>query len=157
MHLAPPLGMTTFEFRKVFWCQKTKVPALSAGVVCVIHPIMFSRFSRTPSCDRQTHTNRHRQTHDHGVYHESIARAIKTREHRFSNWNELNWTLTTLCGVRSCVLIDCTGCTSLRYHRIDKVCIYCALEKSKQKGFRHFFLHFSEVLTTRHILYRYLT
>ena len=36
LHLAPPLGVTPFEFRKDFWHQKTRVPGLSCGVVCVI-------------------------------------------------------------------------------------------------------------------------
>ena len=35
LHLAPPLGVTLFEFRKDFWHQKTRVPGLSCGVVCV--------------------------------------------------------------------------------------------------------------------------
>jgi len=30
------LGVTPFEFRKDFWRQKTRVPGLSSGVVCVI-------------------------------------------------------------------------------------------------------------------------
>ena len=36
LHLAPPLGVTPFEFQKDFWYQKTSVPGLSCGVVCVI-------------------------------------------------------------------------------------------------------------------------
>jgi len=36
LHLAPPLGVSPFEFRKDFWHQKTRVPGLSCGVVCVI-------------------------------------------------------------------------------------------------------------------------
>jgi len=35
------------------------------------HPT-FSRFSRTPTCDRHTD----RQTHDHGIYRESVAHAV---------------------------------------------------------------------------------
>ena len=35
-HLAPPLGVTPFEFRQYFWHQKTRVPALSCGTVSVI-------------------------------------------------------------------------------------------------------------------------
>ena len=39
----------------------------------------FSHFSRTPTCDRQTHrhTDTDTQTHDHGIYRESRARAVK--------------------------------------------------------------------------------
>jgi len=33
---------------------------------------MFSHFSRTPTCDGRTD----RQTHDHGIYRESRARAV---------------------------------------------------------------------------------
>ena len=36
----------------------------------------FSHFSRTPTCDGQTD----RQTHDHGIYRESRARAVKSRQ-----------------------------------------------------------------------------
>jgi len=36
LHLAPPLGMTPFEFRRDLWQQKTTVPGLSCGVICVI-------------------------------------------------------------------------------------------------------------------------
>ena len=32
---ASPLGVTPFEFRKGFWHQKTRVPGLSCGIVCV--------------------------------------------------------------------------------------------------------------------------
>ena len=55
-HLAPPQGVTPVEFRGDLWRQKTRVSGLSCGVVCVI--LSFSRFSRTPTCDRQT--DRHR-------------------------------------------------------------------------------------------------
>ena len=35
--LAPPLGVSPLEFRGgVFWHQKTTVPVLSYGVLCVI-------------------------------------------------------------------------------------------------------------------------
>ena len=36
LYLAPPLGTTPLEFRLDFWHQKTRVPGLSYGVVCVI-------------------------------------------------------------------------------------------------------------------------
>jgi len=42
------------------------VPALSCGVICVI--LMFSRFDTIPECDRHTHTQTDRQTHDDGIY-----------------------------------------------------------------------------------------
>ena len=37
---------------------------------CLRYPV-FSRFSRTPTCDRQT--DRHRQTQGHSIYRASIA------------------------------------------------------------------------------------
>ena len=36
LHLAPPKGVTPVEFRGYIWHQKTRVPGLSCGVVCVI-------------------------------------------------------------------------------------------------------------------------
>ena len=36
LHLAPPLGMTAFEFCGDFGRHKTRIPDLSCGVVCVI-------------------------------------------------------------------------------------------------------------------------
>jgi len=58
-HLAPPLGVTPFEFRQDFWHQKTRDPALSCGNVCLIlhsavsveHQLVTDRWS-----DGQTDT-----------------------------------------------------------------------------------------------------
>ena len=36
LHLALPYGVTPVEFRGDLWRQKTRVPALSCGVVCMI-------------------------------------------------------------------------------------------------------------------------
>jgi len=36
LHLVPPYGVTPVEFRGDLWRQKTRFPALSCGVVCVI-------------------------------------------------------------------------------------------------------------------------
>jgi len=36
LHLAPPQGVIPVEFRGDLWLQKTRVPGLSCGVVCVI-------------------------------------------------------------------------------------------------------------------------
>ena len=36
LHLVLPWGMTPIEFRGDLWRQKTRVPGLSCGVVCVI-------------------------------------------------------------------------------------------------------------------------
>jgi len=36
LHLVPPWGVNPVEFRGDLWHQKTRVPTLSCGVVCVI-------------------------------------------------------------------------------------------------------------------------
>jgi len=36
LHLAPPWGVTPVEFRGDLWHQKTRVPGVSCGLVCVI-------------------------------------------------------------------------------------------------------------------------
>ena len=36
LHLAPPQGIIPVEFRGDLWHQKTRVPVVSCGVVCVI-------------------------------------------------------------------------------------------------------------------------
>jgi len=36
LHLAPPLRVTLFKIRQDLWHQKTRVPALSCGIACVI-------------------------------------------------------------------------------------------------------------------------
>ena len=36
LHMAPPQGVTPFEFRGDLWHRKARVPGLSCGVVCVI-------------------------------------------------------------------------------------------------------------------------
>jgi len=51
LHLAPPLGITQFEFRKDFWQQKTRIHVLSCGV---------ERFDTILACDKQT--DRHTAT-----------------------------------------------------------------------------------------------
>ena len=60
LHLAPPMGVTPFEFRKDFWRQKTRVPGLSCGVVCVILSVAVLVQYRLVT-DRQTDG----QTHGH--------------------------------------------------------------------------------------------
>ena len=65
-----PVGGTPFEFRKDFWHQKTRVPGLSCGGVCVI--LCVSRFDTIPACDRQTD----RQTHKHTDIHTTTANTV---------------------------------------------------------------------------------
>ena len=68
LHLAPPLGVTPFEFQKDFWHQKTRVPGLS----CLCVP-MFSHFSTTLTCDRRTNRQTDTQTQGQSIYRASIA------------------------------------------------------------------------------------
>jgi len=56
LYLAPALGVTPFEFCQDLRHQKTRVPGLSCGIVCVIP----SCFSKTLTCYRQT--DRHTTT-----------------------------------------------------------------------------------------------
>ena len=65
-----PLEVTPFEFRKDYWAQKARVPGLSCGVVCVFLCLAIL-------VEHRLVTDRHRQTHGHGIYRESIARAVK--------------------------------------------------------------------------------
>ena len=63
LRLAPVLGVTLFEFWQDLRLQKTK----SRWAImwhCLCDPT-FSRFSRTPACDRQTH--------DYGIYLASMV------------------------------------------------------------------------------------
>jgi len=64
LHSAPSQGVTPVEFRGDLWHQKTRVPGLSC---CLCDPL-FSRFSRTPTCDRhrQIRTQTDRRTQAHG-------------------------------------------------------------------------------------------
>jgi len=58
-HLAPPLGVIPSEFRRDFWSQKTGVPGLSYGVVCIILHLTILVQCRLVT-DRQT--DRHTTT-----------------------------------------------------------------------------------------------
>ena len=53
LHLVPPQGVTPVEFRGNLWCQETRVPGLSCGVVCVILRLAVSVELRLVT-DRQT-------------------------------------------------------------------------------------------------------
>ena len=90
LHLAPPLGVTPFEFRKDFGHQKTRVPGLSCGVICMtyVKPFWYNT--------GLSQTDKDRQTQGHGIYRESIARAVNTlhqlvRQNLVTNafWEEL--------------------------------------------------------------------
>jgi len=55
LHLAPLLGMTWFEFCLNLRRWKTKLESLGYCMALFRDPA-FRRFSRTPTCDRQTDT-----------------------------------------------------------------------------------------------------
>ena len=58
LHLVPPQGVTPVEFRGDLWHQKTRVPGLSCGVVCVVlrfgvlveHRLVTDRRTDTGPC-----------------------------------------------------------------------------------------------------------
>jgi len=62
LHLVPPLGVTLFEFCRDLQHQKTKVPGLLRGIVCVILRLAISVKHRLVT-DR----------HDSGIYRASMA------------------------------------------------------------------------------------
>ena len=68
LHLAPPLGVTPFEFHQDLWQHKTRVSGLLRGAVCVIIclAILIQYWLVTDG-----------QTQDHRIYHTSIASRSK--------------------------------------------------------------------------------
>ena len=63
LYLAPPQGVIPVEFRGDLWHQKTRVPVLSCGVVCVILRFVVLvelRLVTDGQTDGQTQTDRHR-------------------------------------------------------------------------------------------------
>ena len=64
LHLVPPQGVTPVEFRGDLWLQKTRVPGLSCGVVCVILRLAVLLEHRLVT-DRQTDGRTDRQTDRH--------------------------------------------------------------------------------------------
>ena len=77
LHLRPPLGVTPFEFRKDFYCQKTRVHGLSCGVVGIIlrlAKLVEHRLVTDTDRHRHRHTDRHRAM---AYTAQSIARAVR--------------------------------------------------------------------------------
>jgi len=64
LHLAPQMGVAPFEFCRDLRSQKTRVPGLSCGVVCVILRLAISVEHRLVSDG---------QTHDYDTYRDSMA------------------------------------------------------------------------------------
>ena len=61
LHSAPSYGVTPVEFRGDLWRQKTRVPGLSCGVVCVIlrlAVLVEHRLVTDGRTDRQTDGHR---------------------------------------------------------------------------------------------------
>jgi len=54
-----PVGVTPLKYRWDFWHQKTRVPELSYGIICLILCLVVF-----VACDRQTNG----QTHDDSIY-----------------------------------------------------------------------------------------
>ena len=63
LHLSPPQGVIPCEFRHDIWHQKTRVPGLSCGVVCVIlHLAVLIQYRSVTDTHTHTHTHTHRHT-----------------------------------------------------------------------------------------------
>jgi len=63
LYLALPWGVTPVEFRGDLWLQKTRIPGLSCGVVCVILRLaVLVELRLVTDTDGQTQT----QTQAHG-------------------------------------------------------------------------------------------
>jgi len=62
LHLSPPYGVTPFEFRRDLWYQyqKTIVPGLSCGIICLILYVSRSWYNTE---EWQTHRQSDRRTH----------------------------------------------------------------------------------------------
>ena len=55
--------MIPFEFRNELWCQKTRVKALSCGVICVILRLaVLIQYRSVTDTHTHTHTDRHTTT-----------------------------------------------------------------------------------------------
>ena len=66
LYLALPLGVMSCEFCQDLQHQKTRVPGLSCGVVCVI-------LCLTIAVEHRLVTDGQTDTHDYGIYHASLA------------------------------------------------------------------------------------
>jgi len=74
LYLAPQLNVTPSEFRRDLWRQKTTIPWLSYGVVCVILRLVIlvqCRLMTNRRTDRQTEKDG--RTHDDSKYRAVIA------------------------------------------------------------------------------------
>ena len=75
LHLAPPYGVTPVEFCGDLWHEKTRVPGVSCGVVCVILRLAVLVELRFVA-DRRTD----RQTQGHGQYRGCMASRGKNQK-----------------------------------------------------------------------------
>ena len=84
LHSAPSQGVTPFEFRGYLWHQKTRVPGVSCGVVCVIIRLaVLVELRLVP-----TQTDRHRKTLAHGQYRGCIASRGKNTDVRYRYYRQ---------------------------------------------------------------------
>ena len=76
-------GWPPVKFHADLWHQKTRVPRLSCGVVCMILRLAVLTQYRLVT-NRRTVRQRNRQTHDDSIYSTSIASCSK-------NWSGFKW------------------------------------------------------------------
>jgi len=75
LNLAPPLGVTAFEFQEGLWRKKTRVPRLSCGVIAVILCLaIFTQYRRGTDGQTDGQIDTRRQ---HIGYRASIASHAK--------------------------------------------------------------------------------
>ena len=104
--LAPPLGVTPFEFRKDFWHQKARVPGLSCGIVFVFLylAILVKHWLVTG-----------RRRHTWHIPHKSIALAVKTEWCGAGMVIYLEWSINDLYMVQLMLLLPHHLC----FHKIQ--------------------------------------
>ena len=57
LHFVPPQGVTPVEFRRDLWRQKSRIPGLSCGFICVIPcSAVLVELRLVTDTDRQTDT-----------------------------------------------------------------------------------------------------
>jgi len=102
LHLASTLGVTPVEFRPDLWYQKTNVPGLLCGVVCMIlcSTILTQYWHVT---ERQMD----RQTHDDSIHCTSVTSRGKTA------FNIGSWALLIMSDIFDTALVQKPSLISL--------------------------------------------
>ena len=117
LHLAPPQGFTQVEFRGDLRHQKTRVPGLSSGVVCMIPYLAVL-------VEHRLVTDTDRQTQAHGLYRACIASHCNQSKFKWSKrlwgfgmqWHQLDH-MQTIC--TSLQTDNHTNTSSLNFYRPD--------------------------------------